>query len=87
MRHHRKANSSTGLTTIDAASVAGSSDVDTGIPPYNVHVTGGLAAAVEDREQRDSNSTARYGSEERLHQAAAGIYKRVELTHVSEVAK
>lgn len=83
MRHHKKGSSITGLTTID--SVTGSSDADTGKPPYNVHVTGGPVA--EDRDQWDSIATARYGSEERLHLPATGIYKRVEMTHFSEIAK
>lgn len=86
MQRHAKGGSATGMTTTDATSVAGSADGDGGKPSFNLHVTCGRAD-VEEREQWDSISGARSGSEERLHNPAAGIYKRVEMTHVSEAAK
>lgn len=80
-----KKGSTSGTTTAEAASVAGSSDVDAGKSPYDVRVTGGPVA--DERYQWESVETMRCGSEERLHHPASGIYKRVEMTHTSETCE
>lgn len=85
LKHYKKSSGGTATTVVESGSVAGSSDVDAGKSPYDVRVTGGPEA--EDGEQWDSVTPRRCGSQERLHYPTSGIYKRVELTHTSEVTK
>jgi len=62
------------------------SDADKNKTTYDVRVVGGPDAD-EDRDRWDSLGVAQSGSEERLHHPASGIFKRVDMTHKSEVAK
>lgn len=83
--HYKKSSGGANVTVGEASSEAGSSDVDTGKSPYDVRVTGGQT--LEYPDQWEGLGVTRNGSQERLHHPASGIFKRVEMTHTSEVAR
>lgn len=82
---HYKKGSGSSATLVQASSVTDSSDVDAGKSPYNVHVTGG--AMTEENEQWEAIEPTRCGSQDRLHHPRSGIFKRVELSHTSEIVR
>lgn len=73
-----------GATLTESVSV--SSDADKSKTTYDVRVVGGPGTD-EDRDQWDSLAVPHDGSEERLHHPASGIFKRVDMTRTSEVAR
>jgi hypothetical protein len=77
-----------GGTTLTESISASSADGDKNNTTYDVRVVGGPGADDEDREQWDSlGGVPNSGSEERLHHPASGIFKRVDMTRTSEVAR
>ena len=83
--HYKKGSGSTSTTLVQATSVAGSADVDAGKAPYDVHVTGGMT--VDEGDRWDSIEPVRCGSQDRLHHPRSGIFKKVELSHTTEIVK
>jgi len=83
--HYKKGSGSTSTTLVQAISMTGSTDMNASKPPYDVHVTGGTT--VEDSDQWDSIEPTRCGSQDRLHHPRSGIFKKVEMSRTSEVAR
>lgn len=83
--HYKKGSGSTSTTLVQATSVAGSADVDAGKAPYDVHVTGGMA--MDEGDRWESIEPVRCGSQDRLHQPRSGIFKKVELSHTTEIVR
>lgn len=75
-----------GGTTL-TETVPATSQVDKSKTAYDVRVVGGPVVDEEDRDQWESLGVSQSGSEERLHHPASGIFKRVDMTHTSEVAR
>jgi hypothetical protein len=73
--------------TILTETVSATSQVDRSKTSYDVRVVGGRVADEEDRDHWESLGVSQSGSEERLHHSASGIFKRVDMTHTSEVAR
>jgi hypothetical protein len=83
--HCKKGSNSTSTTLVQKTSDTDLGDGDAVKAPYDVRVTGGTAT--EDGDQWDSVETVRCGSQDRLHHPKSGIFKKVELSHTTEVIK
>jgi hypothetical protein len=83
--HCKKGSNSTSATLVQKTSDTDLGDGDAVKAPYDVRVTGGTAT--EDGDQWDSVETVRCGSQDRLHHPKSGIFKKVELSHTTEVIK
>lgn len=81
--HYKKGSGSTSTTLVQRTTDTDMADGDAVKAPYDVRVTGGMVT--EDGYQWDSVEFVRGGSQNRLHHPKSGIFKKVELSHTTEI--
>ena len=83
----RGTGGTTTATTLPESGSVSSSDAEKSRTTYDVRVVGGPGADGDRDQWHSLGVSSEGGSEERLYHQASGIFKRVDMTHTSEVAR